>query len=71
MSLLSLLSCVLAPSFALGPCSRPCICNGANLFVLIARVDDQPRSIINAATKGLTGPEGRTATPQAGDVRSG
>ena len=64
---MSLLACVLARSFALGPCSRPCVRNGANLFVLIARVDHLPRSIIDAATKGLTGAE-RGTTPQAGDT---
>jgi uncharacterized protein len=33
---------------------------------MIARIDDQPRSIIDWATKGLTDPEHRTTTPRAG-----
>jgi uncharacterized protein len=51
-----LLACVIPPTFGIGLSSRPCVGNGVNLFVSIALIGDQPRSIIDAATKGLTDP---------------
>jgi ketosteroid isomerase-like protein len=39
---------------------------GRQFIVLIAHIGDQPRPIIDAATKGLTDLERRIATPQTG-----
>jgi ketosteroid isomerase-like protein len=39
---------------AVEPYAFACLCKGVNLFVLIAHIGDQPRPIIDAATKGLS-----------------